>query len=70
MALADADHVQFSVRDGAAALRLNRPEKRNAVSREMWLTIMANLRDAAADPRVRALVIEGACPACSAREPT
>jgi enoyl-CoA hydratase/carnithine racemase len=59
MALADADHVQFSVRDGVAALRLNRPEKRNAVSREMWLTIMANLHDAAADPRVRALVIEG-----------
>jgi enoyl-CoA hydratase/carnithine racemase len=53
------EHVRYSIDEGAARLRLNRPEKRNAVSQDMWLAITAHLGEAASDPRVRGLVIEG-----------
>lgn len=55
----DSGHIEFSIADEAATVRLNRPGKRNAVSPQMWDEIDASLVSAAADPRVRALVIEG-----------
>jgi enoyl-CoA hydratase/carnithine racemase len=57
--MSDDEHIQFDISDGAARLRLNRPEKRNAVSQAMWLAMTAHLRAAAADTGVRALVIGG-----------
>jgi enoyl-CoA hydratase/carnithine racemase len=55
-----SEHVRFEVRDEVATLRLDRPEKRNALSRDMWLAIIDHLRDAEADATVRALVVRGA----------
>ena len=51
--------IRFRVGDGAAILGLNRPAKRNAVSQPMWEAIREALAEAAADPEVRAFVIEG-----------
>jgi enoyl-CoA hydratase/carnithine racemase len=55
----EQQHVLFNVRGGVATLQLNRPEKRNAVSQQMWLAITDHLRAAASDANVRALVITG-----------
>jgi enoyl-CoA hydratase/carnithine racemase len=52
-------HIQVTNVDGVVTLRLDRPEKRNAVSQDMWLAITTRLRSAAADETVRAVVIEG-----------
>ena len=51
--------IRFRVGDGAAFLGLNRPAKRNAMSQPMWEAIREALAEAAADPEVRAFVIEG-----------
>lgn len=59
MVTAATDQVRFDVHDGAATIQLNRAEKRNAVSRDMWIAMTAQLRAAADDPKVRALVVSG-----------
>ncbi|MBV8999907.1 MAG: enoyl-CoA hydratase [Solirubrobacterales bacterium] len=50
----------------AARIKLNRPEKRNALSLELMQELTAALRDVSAHAPVRAIVIEGAGPAFSA----
>jgi len=45
---------------GIGWLTFNQPEKRNAISIEMWDAIGAALRDFAADPSVRVVVMSGA----------
>jgi enoyl-CoA hydratase/carnithine racemase len=52
--------IEIELKSGIAILRLNRPEKRNAMSDEMRAELVAALRTAAADDAVRALVITGA----------
>jgi enoyl-CoA hydratase/carnithine racemase len=53
--------------DGAAArITLNRPEKRNALSRELMQELIAALRETSAQPQTRAIVIDAAGPAFSA----
>ena len=48
-------------RDGAVAtLTMNRPDSRNALSREMMLGLLSALRRLATDPEVRAVVLTGA----------
>jgi enoyl-CoA hydratase/carnithine racemase len=47
-------------------IALNRPEKRNALNLELVEAIGAALRDAAADPAVRVVVLKGNGPAFSA----
>jgi enoyl-CoA hydratase/carnithine racemase len=44
----------------SATLSLNRPEKRNALSVEMWAAIPALIVQAAADPDVKLLFVRGA----------
>jgi len=52
--------VRLIVEAPRARLVLDRPDKRNALSLEMWAAIPRLLADAAGDPAVRLLVIEGA----------
>ena len=53
--------------DGAVAqLILNRPDKRNALTRTMWSAIRAHAAAVAADPQVKVLVLRGATPAAFA----
>ena len=56
------------VREDGPAVRvtLNRPEKRNALSLELMLELIATLRRVSAQPDVRAIVLEAAGPAFSA----
>src|SRR5215216_7833053 len=51
---------------GVAALTLNRPAQRNALSRELMHEVLAALDDIQEDPEVRAVVIAGRGPAFSA----
>lgn len=46
--------------DGVCILTLNRPERRNALSPDLVNALVEGLRDADADPAVRAVVITGA----------
>src|ERR1051325_1870330 len=50
----------------AARITLNRPDKRNALSLELMEELLLALRGVGADPKVRAIVVEGAGPAFSA----
>jgi enoyl-CoA hydratase/carnithine racemase len=57
------DHVLFSVQDGIALLTLNRPERRNAFSKEMASSLADLYARCDADDNVRAVVITGTPPA-------
>jgi enoyl-CoA hydratase/carnithine racemase len=62
----DTRHVLVRDDGPAATVTLNRPEKRNALSLELMEELIGVLRSLGADPRVRAIVLEGAGPAFSA----
>lgn len=51
--------IAYEVTDGVATLRLDRPERRNAIDDAMRGEMIAALEEAGADPAVRALVITG-----------
>lgn len=54
------DGFEYGVEDGIATLTISRPEKRNALSREMWLALPEILPAIDADPNVSVLIITGA----------
>jgi enoyl-CoA hydratase/carnithine racemase len=60
------DHVAVSREPPAARLRLNRPDKRNALSLALMGELIASLQHLARDPDIRAIVVEGAGPVFSA----
>ena len=51
--------ISYDVTDGVATLRLDRPERRNAIDDAMRGEMIAALEEAGADPAVRALIITG-----------
>jgi enoyl-CoA hydratase/carnithine racemase len=51
--------LRFEVRGRVAVLTIDRPEKRNAMSLEMWRALPPLVSQVAADESVRALVIRG-----------
>src|SRR5919206_3816951 len=55
----EADLVLYEVRDKVALITLNRPEKRNALSRALWRRIDAAFQRAEEDANVRAIVLSG-----------
>jgi enoyl-CoA hydratase/carnithine racemase len=55
-----SDDVTLSVAHGVATLCLDREEKRNAVTYDMWVSIGRYCRRLARDPDVRVLVVRGA----------
>lgn len=54
-----SDRVKIDVRDGVADVRLNRPEKMNALDLEMFRAIVEAGDQVAADPSVRVVVLSG-----------
>ena len=54
------DHLLETVEGGIATLTMNRPEARNALSREMMLALAEALPRLAVDPAVRLVVLTGA----------
>jgi methylglutaconyl-CoA hydratase len=55
--------VPYSTHGPAAVLTLNRPDKRNALSRALIAELTAAVDRAAADPAVRCVILTGAGPA-------
>lgn len=54
-----ADHISVSIHDRILTLRMQRPEKKNALTREMYLSMIAGLQQAEADASVRVVLITG-----------
>jgi enoyl-CoA hydratase/carnithine racemase len=46
--------------EGLAVVTINRPERRNALSRDIWLELSNLLDDLRADPETRGLIVTGA----------
>ena len=55
-----SDQIQVSRADGVCEVRLNRPEKRNALTLAMYGSIIDALNEARADDSVRVVLISGA----------
>jgi len=60
------ERIRYERREGLAVLTLNRPEKLNAINKEMITALGRALDIAEADPAVRAIVVAGAGRAFSA----
>ncbi len=57
---ADRETVLYEVREGVALITLNRPEKLNAISRQLREDLMEALEEAEGDEAVRCVVLSGA----------
>ncbi|ATE79362.1 enoyl-CoA hydratase-related protein [Pseudomonas frederiksbergensis] len=53
------DAIQFERERGLLTLRLNRPEKKNALTRAMYSQLAEGLRLADSDPEIKAVLIAG-----------
>lgn len=53
------EHVEIEVREGVGWLWLNRPDKLNAMSRDMWADIPTAVDELDADESVRAIIVAG-----------
>lgn len=58
--MAITEKLTISKADGIGTLTLNQPNKRNAISFEMWRDIPAAMAELDADPEVRVVVLTGA----------
>jgi enoyl-CoA hydratase/carnithine racemase len=52
--------IDYQVEQGVATITIDRPDKKNAITGDMYEALVANLRQAAEDRAVRAVVITGA----------
>lgn len=57
------EHIQITTADRVTTLRFARPDKKNAITVDMYAALTAALAAAGADPGVRAVVIAGS-PSC------
>lgn len=58
-----SETVRWNLTEAVATIMLNRPRAHNALTAEMKTALLATLRQAAASPEVRAVLITGAGPA-------
>jgi enoyl-CoA hydratase/carnithine racemase len=61
-----SDRVVYTIEDGVADVRLNRPEKMNALDPAMFKAIIATGKELASNPSLRAVVLSGEGKAFSA----
>jgi len=54
------DRVRLAVDDRVASLTIDRPDKRNAMSRDMWRALLRHVRTIQATPGIVAVVLRGA----------
>lgn len=54
-----SEHISISIQNHVLILRMQRPEKKNALTREMYLDMNQALQQADADPNVRVILITG-----------
>ncbi len=58
--MADQDPILIERSDGVVTVTLNRPQKKNAVTGEMWGQLCDTFREVASNPDDRVLVVTGA----------
>jgi 2-(1,2-epoxy-1,2-dihydrophenyl)acetyl-CoA isomerase len=64
--MADFETLRYGVHDGVATIELARPDKRNAISAQMFSELGDAAEAAASDPGIRAVLVRGAGPSfCS-----
>ncbi|HWX54014.1 MAG TPA: enoyl-CoA hydratase [Verrucomicrobiae bacterium] len=54
-----ADHVAAQIQERVMTVKMDRPEKKNALTRQMYMAMTAALHQAEADAAVRVIVITG-----------
>src|SRR5205809_4905779 len=54
------EHIEVERQGGRLAIRMNRPERRNAITVAMYAALADAIESAASDPGVRLITIEGA----------
>lgn len=59
-AVTSTSTVLVEVDDGVATLMMSRPERRNAISWQLLVDLVAALEDVCVDPQVKAIVLTGA----------
>jgi enoyl-CoA hydratase/carnithine racemase len=57
--MTQSPHIQVTTAERITTLRFARPDKKNAITQDMYATLTAGLDGAASDPAVRAVVIGG-----------
>ena len=57
--MATVEELYVSIDGGVATLWLNRPEKRNAITFQMWQQLAAHCRQLDNDPSVRVVIVRG-----------
>jgi enoyl-CoA hydratase/carnithine racemase len=57
--MSSTGHIQSTLSDGILTLRINRPDKKKALSLAMYQTLADGLREADCDDSVRVIVISG-----------
>src|SRR5688500_8910793 len=55
-----SEHIEVTRGDGCLRIRMNRPERRNAITVAMYAALADAIERAASDPDVRLITIEGA----------
>jgi enoyl-CoA hydratase/carnithine racemase len=60
LTLERSKYVNYEKKDSIAIVTLNRPEKLNALSREVLIDLLETLESASKDPEVKVIVITGA----------
>lgn len=55
-----SEHLELRKDGPIASLIINRPEKRNAISHEMWKAIPGLIAEVEADPAIKVMVLRGA----------
>ena len=58
--MSEYETIQYEMQDNVALLTLNRPERRNAMNRELNRDLLAGFERAAGDDQVRAVLVTGA----------
>ncbi|MDQ7054598.1 MAG: enoyl-CoA hydratase [candidate division KSB1 bacterium] len=54
-----SEHIRIETQDRIAVLQFNRPERKNAITLDMYRTLTRGLHEADADPAIRVLVLRG-----------
>lgn len=54
-----SEHIRVTTADHLCRIRIDRPERKNAFTHEMYRAVVAAMEAAEADPSVRAIVFEG-----------
>ncbi|TGL61029.1 enoyl-CoA hydratase/isomerase family protein [Leptospira sarikeiensis] len=54
-----SETVLYSIEDYTCIIALNRPEKRNAISKDLLFQLMSHIEAAKKNPKIRALVLTG-----------